>query len=140
MIGDLQAGYDAIFNALAAVTAITDRIGGASLPRIYSEIAEQGVSYPLILIQTLPSGEDTKNASSQRIFSNGNFRVIGVAKGRRYDATLKTEIDGAIDLESFVIGSNRVMSISRVREYRRVFVDAGIHYAWGGGDYKVTIK
>jgi hypothetical protein len=32
------------------------------------------------------------------------------------------------------------MSISRDKEYRRMLVDAGITYAWAGGDYSVTIR
>jgi hypothetical protein len=143
MVGNLHAGFNAIYDALAAVSAITAVIGGAVNPRIYQELAVQGDSFPLILIQTLPSADDSKNASSERIFANGNFRVVGVVKARRFDdasETLKTEIDTAIDLRSFVLGSNRIMSITRTKEYRRLMVDVGIYYAWAGGDYKVTIK
>jgi hypothetical protein len=143
MIGNLHAGFNAIYDVLAGVSNITTLVGGAINPRIYQEIAVQGDPFPLILIQTLPSRDDTKNASSERIFAIGNFRVVGVVKARRFDnasETLKTEIDTAIDLQSFVIGDNRILSITRMREYRRLLVDGGIYYAWAGGDYKVTIK
>jgi hypothetical protein len=141
MIGDLQAGHTAIYSVLKAVTAITELIGGAVNPRIYSEIAQQGVEFPLILIQTLPSGEDSKTATGmERIFANANLRVVGVAKARLFDNILKREIDAAIDRQSFVVGDNRIMSITRTREYRRLLVDVGLHYAWAGGDYSVTIR
>jgi hypothetical protein len=143
MIGDLQAGHTAIYSVLKAVTAITDRIGGAVNPRIYSEIAQQGVEFPLILIQTLPSREDSKTATGmERIFANGNFRVVAVARARRYENALKTAIDAAIDQQSYVVGDNRVMSISRTREVLRMPPPGsdGIQYAWAGGDYSVTIR
>lgn len=140
MIGDLHAGYLAIWNVLAGTSAVTTIVGGSSNPRIYAEIADPAATFPLILIQTLPSREDTKNASSQRIFANGNFRVVGVAKERKYQTVLKAAIDAAIELQSRVVSDNHVMTISRISEYRRMFVDNGIHYAWNGGDYRVTIK
>jgi hypothetical protein len=142
MIGDLQAAHTAIYTALKAVSAITEEIGGATNPRIFSEIAEQGKAFPLILIQTLPSRDDSKTATGmERIFANANLRIVGINKSRLFNAVLKTEIDAAIDRQSFLIGDNRIMSISRDKEYRRMLVDtAGVTYAWAGGDYSVTIR
>lgn len=142
MIGDLQTGRDAIFDALAARAALVAEIGGADNPRIAQEVAEQGASFPLVLIQALPSPDDSRTASNDRIFANSLFRVVGCLDQRNLAGltTIASEIDAALHNQSYVISGHRVLSATRLRPYQRSYEQDGIAYSMSGGDYELLIQ
>lgn len=143
MSEELETGRQSIFDALAAITAITDAIGGATNPRIYQDIAEQGSDFPLVLIRTLPASDDSQSASGDCIFANANFRVVAVNNTRSFASIseVAASIFTTLHLKHFPnVNGGRVLYGRRIRPYSRSYEIDGIHYVESGGDYQLQIR
>lgn len=151
MAEEIQTAMNAIFDVLGADEELCALVGTFEAPRIHKEVApqpEEGEDdadhFPLVLIRTLPSTDDTQNASADHIFSNLNFRVVAAASGLSFAgiAAIADMIFQLLHNRRFALPGNggRVLTCRRLRPFRQTFLDNGKYYAWTGGDYLLRVN
>jgi hypothetical protein len=142
MIGNVQAGRNAIFDALAANATLCALIGGDENPRIYQEIAEQSDPAPYVIIRLIPYEDDPKTANARVIFSRPIFDVFGAVEIRNFEVAnaIGVEINNSVEGLRIVFGDNYVMGAEKVRQIQGQEINNGITYAKDGVRYRLTIQ
>ncbi len=136
-----MAAYQWIYSKLSADSQLAALVG----TRIYQRQADQGVSYPYVVILKL-SGTDSNTISGDRVMANLLFLVKGVTEGNNAGNALES-INARIDAllqksRNQSVSKGQILACTRESDFELLENDPKSAKQWLhlGGSYRLLVQ
>jgi len=109
--------------------------------RVYSEVAPQSATYPLIVFQFV-TAVDLVGVGPGRIYSSAIYRVQVIAQTPSLTSltALADQLDNALHAASGAAAGGHVLACMRERPYSRAEDVNGLMYRRSGGEYRLILQ